>query len=173
MSKIKKIQRVKLIISILSSRKELFDDLKLIMIRKFKSIDFESEFLSFNKTDYYEPEMSSNLLRKFYSFKKLIKPEKIAGIKIYTNKLELKFSYQNKRIVNIDPGYLTLGKLILATTKNQQHRIYLQKGIFAEVALRYREGNFIPWEWTYPDYTSLDYRKFFNEVREIYKKQIQ
>lgn len=172
MGKIQKSQKVKLIVSIFSSRKELFDDVKSVMIRRFKAVDFESEFLSFDKTDYYEPEMGSNLLRKFYSFERLIKPEKLADIKIYTNKLEVKFSYQNKRIVNIDPGYLTLGKLILATTKDQQHRIYLKKDIYAEITLRYQKGSFIAWGWTYPDYASMRYREIFSKIREIYRKQI-
>ena len=173
MGKIKKFQGVKLITSIFSNEKELFDKVISILQRKFGPLDFESDFLPFNKISYYDKEMGLNLMRKFYSFKKLIRTDKIADIKIYTNKLEEKFSVQNKRKVNIDPGYLTLGKLILATTKNQQQRIYLREGIYAEVSLRYKDKGYIPWEWTYPDYATDEYREIFNKIRKNYKKQIR
>ena len=71
--------------------------------------------------------------------------------------------------MNLDPGCLSAGKVVLATTKNQQHRIYLGSGIYAEVALRYRDGRWQPWEWTYPDYRSPEYAQVFDPrfAREV------
>jgi hypothetical protein len=173
MGKIKKPQNVKLIIGVFSNQKPLFNEIKSILIKRFGPVDFESELLPLNKTNYYEQEMGSGLLRKTYSFKRLIKPERLPGVKIYTNKLENKFSQEKRRRANIDPGYLTLGKVILATTKNQQHRIYLKKGIYAEVALRYKNKDYRTWEWTYSDYASEEQREVFKKIRTIYKDQIE
>jgi len=173
MANVKRYDKVKLVVSLFSNEKELFSGIMSILKRKFGDIDFESGFLSINKTDYYTNEMGPNLIRKICAFKKLICRDKISDIKVFTNKLEKKFSKENKRRINVDPGYISLGKFILATTKNQQQRIYLRKGIFAECALRYKNGGFISWEWTYPDYASKEYRNTLNTIRELYRKQIR
>jgi hypothetical protein len=77
----------------------------------------------------------------------------------------------DRRTVNLDPGYLCAGKLVLATTKNQQHRLYLGQGIYGEVALRFRAGAWQPWEWTYPDYRSPEYAQVFAEIRRLFMRQ--
>ncbi|OGX43889.1 MAG: hypothetical protein A3G38_03040 [Omnitrophica WOR_2 bacterium RIFCSPLOWO2_12_FULL_51_8] len=79
----------------------------------------------------------------------------------------------SRRLVNIDPGYLDLAKLVLASTKDYRHRIYLERGIYVEITLFYQRKTFNPWEWTYPDYRSREYIEVFNRIREIYKKQLQ
>ena len=81
-------------------------------------------------------------------------------------------SSNNKRRVNIDPGYISLDKLVLFTTKNYSHRIYLNEGIYAEVTLKFERKSFVPLPWTYPDYKTLEYIDFFNKIRETYKDQI-
>ncbi|UCB45603.1 MAG: DUF4416 family protein [Spirochaetota bacterium] len=136
----------------------------------FGKIALTSEIFPFTETHYYEAEMGKNVLRVFASFEPLIDPSDIPDIKIRTNEIEEKlFCSSGNRDVNIDPGYLTNGKVILVTTKNHQHRIYLRKGIYGEVTLRYRKGSFIPWEWTYPDYRRPESIAFFNQLRERYK----
>ena len=170
---IHKPDKVKLITSIFSNRKELFNRVISILQRDFGPLDFESGFLSFDKTDYYTDEMGKGLLRKFYSFKRLIEPDEIVDIKLYTNRIEDRFREEGRRKINIDPGYISLGKLVLATTKDQQHRIYLNKGIYAETTLRYKDGRFMDWEWTYPDYRTAEYRDIFNKIRDIYREQIR
>jgi len=173
MGKIKQKEKVKLIIGMLSADKKLFEKVIKLLIKKYGEIDFESEFIDFSFTNYYQDEMGKNILRKFISFKDLINPEGLPDIKITSNNIEEKFlNSNNARLINIDPGYITLGKLILATTKNQQHRIYLQKGIFAEVTLRYRNKTFREWEWTYPDYKTPAYINIFNKIREAFYAQI-
>ena len=78
-----------------------------------------------------------------------------------------------RRRVNLDPGYVSLSKMVLATTKDYSHRIYLGQGIYAEVTLHYRHGAFHPWEWTYPDYASQRYLDIFGHIRDIYVAQLR
>jgi hypothetical protein len=136
----------------------------------FSRVALTSDGFLFTESNYYEAEMGNSIMRVFVGFESLIDPSDIPEIKIRTNKIEEQvFSSSGNREVNIDPGYLTKGKVILVTTKNYQHRIYLRKGIYGEVTLRYRRGSFIPWEWTYPDYRRPESIAFFNRLRELYK----
>lgn len=162
---------VKLIIGFIFNDENILNRAKFYLERRFGKIDFESQNLSFIYTDYYEKEFGKDLLRKFISFKKLIAPDKLAEIKIFTNKIEQKLSKGIKRKINIDPGYLNLSKLVLATTKDYVHRIYLKKGIYAEVTLFYQDKMFRPWQWTYPDYRTSEYLAIFNRTRDIYAQQ--
>lgn len=139
--------------------------------KKFGRIDYYSLILNFDYTGYYYKEMGRPLKRAFISFQELTGEDKLADIKLYTNRLEKHFSVKGKRSINIDPGMLNLAKLILATTKDYSHRIYLNKGIFAEVTLCYRSGSFRPWPWTYPDYRSEQCIAIFNSIRNIYISQ--
>ncbi|MCX7821375.1 MAG: DUF4416 family protein [Brevinematales bacterium] len=165
--------KVKLVIPILFSDNEVFNKVKEILLEKFGEIDFESSPFSFEFTDYYNQEMGTPIYRCFISFKNLITPEELVNIKIFTNELEEKFATDKKRKINLDPGYLCLGKFILATTKDQQHRIYMGKGIFEEITLFYRNKEWQHYEWTYPDYRSEKYKTILTQIREIYKKNLK
>jgi hypothetical protein len=164
---------VKLVVGMISSQETLFARAKKVMEEKFGPMDFESPLLDFNYTAYYEKEMGAGLKRQFISFKDLIRPETLPAIKLLTNNLEKDFASGGKRQINLDPGYLTLDKFVLATTKNHQHRIYLNDGIYAEATLRYRNRSFHPWECTYPDYRTGEYIGIFNALRELYRRQIR
>lgn len=168
MGKAKKPKAVKLIIGMLAKSQKLFDKTEEFFIRDFGPIDYKSRVIPFDYTDYYEKEMGSQLKRRFISFKKPISPEKIAKIKLATNSIEEKFSVDKKRRINIDPGYISDAKLVLATTKDYFHRIYLNHGVYAEVTLKWRKGGFEPFEWTYPDYRSREYIDILNHIRDIY-----
>jgi len=172
---------VKLVTSIFSQDKNLIDSVIKMLVDKFGKTDFETELLEFNQTNYYETEMGKTLLRKFVSFDGLIEPDSISDIKIYTNELEKNISpsweTERTRNINIDPGYLSLSKLVLASTKDFYHRIYLDHGIYAEITLMFKKetlskGGFQPFQWTYPDYASQEYRSIFNQIRKIYKENI-
>ncbi len=164
---------VKLFVGMLCARKDGFDAASTILSRRFGPQDAQSGIYDFNCTDYYKGQMGSGLLRKFISFKKLINPADLYTIKLFTNKVEKKFtSKSGLRRINLDPGYLAESKLVLATTKDFQHRIYLKGGIFAEVTLKYQDKEFRPYEWTYPDYRTKNYIGFFMLIRGIYKTQI-
>lgn len=173
MGKINKPKLVKLIVGMISAHPELFDLAQERLKTRFGNIDFLSEVIPFNTTNYYCEEMGSNLKRKFISFEDLIDPEELADIKIFTNKIEDEFSVDLKRRINLDPGYISLSKLVLATTKDYQHRIYLRDGIYAEVTLRFKSGKFQTWEWTYPDYRTEDYHNIFFHIRKLYVKQLK
>ena len=176
MGKIKQPVGVKLFIGMISGEEDLFKEAEERLSQKFGSVDFKSPILSFQHTPYYESEMGSNLKRKFISFQGLIDPAEIREIKLFTNQLEQDFLHPDTedRRINLDPGYLTLSKLALASTKDYQHRIYLGRGIYAEVTLRYKKGKgFEPWEWTYPDYRTREYLEIFNSLRKIYQSQLK
>ncbi len=167
MGRIAKTATVKLIVGFIYNDKSVFDKLKLKLQRKFGAFDFESPELEFNYTDYYTKEFGNNLKRKFTSFKRPIRPEDLFKIKLYSNRLEKKFSSEGRRKINIDPGYLTLAKLVLASTKDYAHRIYLKKGIFAEITLSFKGNSFTPMEWSYPDFHTQDYLDIFKQMRAL------
>jgi len=174
--KIRHHKPVKLIAGLIFSQNEFFIKAKNELIIRYGEVDFESNSFPFKYTDYYQAEMGEILWKKFISFKLLINPEKIVSIKLFTNKLEKKFFFPNslRRRVNIDPGYLVLSKLVLVTTKNFIHRVYLDKEIYAEITLKYSKGKgFQPEEWTYPDYKSREYLDVFDFVRSIYQRQLE
>ena len=139
---------------------------------RFGPVDFESESVPFTRTEYYEKEFGGGLRRKFISFEKLIAPDRLAGIKLFTNRVEAALSSGGRRRVNLDPGYLELAKFVLASTKNFSHRIYLSKGIYAEITLLYRSGAFRPLDWTYPDYRTEWYIETLEKVRRIYYRTV-
>lgn len=136
-------------------------------------IDHKSAVFDFTFTDYYNDEMGDRLKKQFFSFENLVMPDLLAGIKNTTNKIEAKYTINAKRTVNLDPGYLEESKLILASTKNFSHRIYLRDGIWAELTLSYAGGKFIVHPWTYPDYmTELAY-DFLLKARDTYVRQLK
>ncbi len=134
-----------------------------------------SEPFSFDNTDYYEKTMGSELKKAFMTFEELIDPADIAEIKCLTNRWEEEYASQSDheepRPLNLDPGYLTLAKLVLATTKDRDHRIYLNHGIYAETTLYYYHGNWTGREWTYPDYMRDDFHVFFARCRDYLRER--
>lgn len=160
--------RVKLIIGLIYRDSQEYLAVKPFLLRAFGPIDYESPELPFKHTDYYRREFGSFLTRRFIAFSRLILPSALASIKIRTNKIEQKRSRSGKRLVNIDPGYIDMAKLVLASTKDFCHRIYLDRGIFAEITLVYRKDSFTQQEWTYPDYRTPEYIAVFNRIRKDY-----
>ena len=171
----------KLIISMFTSDKCLFSLYKEELIKRFGEVDIESNTQPFDFTDYYEKEFGKNLVQKLFSFFTLIRQDGLAEIKIITNSIENNFKKGNiknnithhKRKINIDPGYITLNKYILASTKNGPSRIYLNQGIYAEITLRFINKSFVPCEFTYPNYKTNEYINFLNSIRQKYKLQLR
>lgn len=163
---------VKFICGFIYSDNNVYLETKYCLQKKFKAIDYESEQIIFHYTTYYNKEMSGFLLRRFVSFERLVMPEQLIALKLFCMKLEAKFSEDARRKINIDPGYLNAAKLVLATTKDYSHRIYLGKGIFAEVTLFYANNNFQDLSSTYFDYRTEDYKKNFRVMRDLYQKKI-
>ena len=148
-----------------------YDNAKAALIENFGVIQVVSKVFDFDFTQYYVMEMGLNLKKQFLGFKKLIRPEHLADIKLITNNIEDLFLNQGKRQINIDPGYLTGANIVLATTKNFDHRIYLGKGIYGDVHLRYRREKFHFNDWTYPDYKDMMVIDFFARLRKVYMKE--
>jgi len=164
---------VKLIMSLISSDDRLLNQVIEVLGERYGEVDFTSDILSFDFTDYYTPEMGEGLFRRFITFRHLIPREQLVRIKQETNEIEEQFAKEGKRRVNIDPGYICAEHLILATTKGYTHRPYLGEGIHADLTLIYREGQFRPLEWTYPDYASSQVREILQGVRKRYVQALQ
>lgn len=131
----------------------------------------------FHQTRYYEKTMGTDLHKQFFAFNDLVYPDCLPDVKRHTNRLEEELAasgqYPEERPLNLDPGLLLLGKFLLATTKDKDHRIYLRDGIFAEVTLRYTAGAFEPWPWTYADYRQPEVRTTLKIFRDFYRRQLQ
>jgi hypothetical protein len=128
----------------------------------------------FEQTDYYAPTMGMGLSKQFFTFTRPLAPDLLADVKVRTNALEQALAgagtYAEPRPLNLDPGLLTLGKFMLATTKDQAHRIYLRNGIYAEVTLRFHAGAWEPWPWTYADYRQAAVLDFLAAARDDYRR---
>ena len=128
-------------------------------------VEDRSQEVPFTFTSYYTDEMGKNLMKQFFSFTSSIHPENLPEIKRKTNELEESWSVQGKRQVNLDPGYLTGSKLVLASTKDFAHRIFLGEGIYGDLQLQFRHNKFWPEAWTFPDYQTDLALEFFSRVR--------
>lgn len=138
----------------------------------FGTIDVESEIMRFDVTDYYQEEMGKDLYRKWVGFCGLRERGFLPMAKHIALLLEEQFKIAGKRRVNIDPGYVDNAQVVLVTTKNYAHRLYIGMGYFAEVTLIFRHGRFEPLEWTYPDYKSQQALGFFTRARKIYHDEV-
>jgi hypothetical protein len=113
------------------------------------------------------------LHRRFVSFRNLIPPEDLVDIKLRTNRIEQQHSQRGRRKINIDPGYICKERLILATGKNYVHRVYLNKGVYADLTLVFERGSFRALPWTYRDYAETKMISYFNNIRKRYITQLQ
>jgi len=166
--------QVKLFCALLVAPAIAVNDVETVMTQTYGAIVLRSTPMPFTQTTYYEHEMGANLTRLYIAFDPLISIAALATVKHLTNHLEARWATpQGQRRVNIDPGYLDLAKVVLASTKDHSHRLYIGDGIFAEVTLRYRQHAFQPWEWTYPDYRVPATLTFFQRLRELYKCQLR
>ena len=140
----------------------------------FGKADYMSEKFPFDFTDYYTQEMGKPLFRHFITFGRLIPMASLPDIKRATNQLEERYAALNgNRCINIDPGYVCLEHVILATTKGYTHRPYLRDGIYADLTLVYRNKSFQPLEWTYPDYRREEIISLFNQFRKKYVEDLR
>lgn len=173
MGKLQKVLPVKLFAGLIADSNENIENALKRLKGFFGPVDAESRAVPFDFTEYYAQEMGINLLRKWVSFQKLINPETLSKIKLKTNRIEERLSLDGKRKVNIDPGYINQSKVVLASTKDFSHRIYLSKKIYAEITLIYKQKEFTSLPWTYPDYKSKAAQEFLNRAREIFSKQLE
>ena len=177
MWKLKDPKPAKLIVGILASNYQCLHAAAELVTGKLGDVDFTSEVWPFDKTDYYKDQTGPRILRQFLSFERLIDPARLAKIKLKTNKLERKLArtlaVPLPRPVNLDPGMIEPSKLVLATTKNYSHRIYIGRKMYAEVTLVYDKGRWQPLDHTYPDYRQQCYFDFFENVRTRLLEQLK
>lgn len=169
----KKPKKVMLFIGTLFNQNGNYYQSIKILEKIYGKILMESPLKKWDYSDYYANELGTPIHRRFIFFKELISEEDIADIKLETNKIEAMLSIDGKRTINLDPGYIGLSKIVLVTTKDYSHRIYIKNGIYGEVTLIYRKNSFVPQSFTYRDYTDEQHIKVFNLARDIYKKIIE
>lgn len=131
----------------------------------------------FDQTEYYQRSMGEDLRKQLLAFERLMDPAELAARKIVANQFEQRYadehSHPETRPLNIDPGYVTEAKLVLASTKDRDHRLYLQQGIYAEGTLYYHAGGWRTRPWTYPDYATEGYQEFLTRCRQYLRNRYQ
>ena len=169
---------VKPFVGMLSPEADLFLQCAVILADEYGPLDMESKTEPWPFSDYYRDEMGSSLFRKFIFFRDVAPPEVLPRLKHFTTALEKRFSLDSpsgaRRRINIDPGYVTEAKVILATTKDYAHRLYIGEHVYAEVTLRYdsRLNTFAALEHTYFDFRTEDYLRLFNKARDGLRQQL-
>ena len=168
---------VKLIIGILAADEQCLTAAGDRILSEFGASDLISDIWSFTQTDYYADQAGEHILRQFVTIDKLIDPGELAAIKHKTNEMEQTLAAQLdvglRRPVNLDPGYIELSKLVLASTKNFSHRIYIGDNMYAEVTLTYSKGTWIDYRYTFADYKQGKYHDFLSKARERLLEQIR
>jgi hypothetical protein len=161
-------QPAKLVIGFFTNNKMMIRTVVQDLCDAFGPIDLTSAWFSFDYTCYYEPEMGKPLFRRMFAFKTLIRQSELSDIKLLTNDIEKKYIKDGSRMVNIDPGYMVLPRFVLASGKNFAHRIYIGKGVYADLTLIFVKGKFQTLPWTYPDYAEENMLAFLTQVRNKY-----
>ena len=143
---------------------------------RYGPIVLTSPDFTFHHTKYYDATMGTGLIKRFLVFKSIVSAGCLPDVKRFTIALEKELAdsgrYPEARPINLDPGLIQLGKFLLASTKDQAHRIYLADDIFAEVTLRFQAGAFEVWPWTYADYCEDAVREFLNQARAYLYEQV-
>lgn len=166
-------EKEKLIVGVIYRDSETLEAAMELLCREFGEWDMVSEEFSFSRefSTYYDGEMGGEGLRRIYSFREPVDPSRQAEIKELTNEIEKRFSVDGNRRINLDPGLINHGRLVLSTTKKAGFRIPLERGIYTELTLFYARGAWQKLPWTYRDYQSERVQKFLTKVREVYLAQ--
>lgn len=162
-----------LVLSLFSSQWDVFwPDLLPRLENRFGPVDMLSDPLPFVETTYYQQEFGPQLVRRLLSFEALVEQDQLRHIKLWAHALEQEQSHNGKRLFNLDPGLLTLERLVLATCKNFSHRIYLGQGVFADLTLLFQGRGWKALPWTFPDYGGPALQGVLSEMRRRYKQKL-
>ena len=159
-----------LFVSTLYRDTDVFEQSKEILKTNFGDILYASPPLPWDYSSYYKDEIGEQLFRQIIFFRNIVDPGLLADIKLKTNEIESALSLDGRRLINLDPGYLTPAKVVLASTKNYAHRLYLGKGIYGEITLIYKDETYGPHIFTYRDYRDKSHIDIFMNAREMLKK---
>lgn len=163
----------KAVLSVLSSQWEHFwTELLPKLEELLGAIDYQSPLIPFTQTSYYNQELGTPITRRLLSFVQPLDMDKLPGIKLATNALEEQWTHNGSRLFNLDPGYITQERLVLATGKNFSHRIYLGQGIWADLTLIFHKGDWFDLPWTFPDYATLEIKNHLTLIRNLYKNSL-
>lgn len=175
MGRVLPVQPVTPILGVIYRDVAVVDDALMWIEKLMGDVALSSPEYPFDLTNYYAPEMGENLKRRFFLLDRLSDPTLLSKWKVETNKLEEQAAqrFGEQRPVNLDPGYMDGSKLVLASTKNHGHRIYVGQGIFAEVTLTFREGKWIRRDYTFPDFASGRYDEFLSKARDQHLLQVR
>ena len=170
MGKLVEFEKEKMIIGVIYHDKAVYDEVIDILKEKFGPVDDSTEEFSFSEefSTYYDDELGGEGTRVILSFVETVDASRQAEIKTYTNSLEARYSVDGKRRINLDPGFMNHGRLMLATTKPTGFRIPLKDGIYTELTLFYARGGWQVFPWTYRDYRSDRVQTFLSRVRKSY-----
>ena len=163
----------RVVISVLTPHEDLIQQASVRLAEELGPIREQIGPIQFNYTDYYDREMGPGIFRWLWSFAQLVDKSSLAPIKLLTNRVEESYTKRSKRRINLDPALLSLGNFVLATGKDNAHRIYLGLGIFADLTLVFRGGTYRPLEWTYPDYADPILITILNRIRDDYKSSLR
>jgi hypothetical protein len=159
-----------LVISVLCARwEDCWPQLLGELEDRFGPADHVSDLFTFDQTDYYDAELGSPITRRLVAFEALRPLDELAEIKLFTNKLESRYAREGDRLFNLDPGFITMQRLVLATGKNFSHRIYLKDGIWADLTLIWQKKGWVDFPWTFPDYAGDDMKSRLTKLRQSYK----
>ena len=164
--------------AIFSQRSEAYDWACQQTATAWGEVLMQSPDIDFDMTSYYAASMGPRLKKRLIAFRSLVDPVELVSSKRQAILWEQEYREQGRdwaeRPVNIDPGYLTEAKVVLMTTKDRDHRLYVGEGIYAEVTLFYQlPGTWVSSRWTYPDYKSDNYHEFFFACRDYLRKHLQ
>lgn len=177
MADIRSPKSVLLLIAVCSRHDHALDWASRQAEAEFGPIAFRSDPFDFSQTDYYENSMGTGLKKQFIAFRNLMDPGRLRHVKRQTNTWEADYvaltEWPEDRPLNLDPGYVSEAKLVLASTKDHAHRIYLDDGIYAEVTLHFQGGSWRKLPWTYPDYQQPDFHDFFLRCREYLRTELR
>ncbi|MCU0958773.1 MAG: DUF4416 family protein [Pirellulaceae bacterium] len=176
MGDIREHRRVLLLVAAFSGSPDALAWARAQLVAAWGPIALESAAFEFRETHYYASTMGDDLHKQFWAFRELIEPASLPHRKLQTNQWEGECAQHVPatvpRPLNLDPGYLTEAKLVLASTKDRDHRLYLDHGIFAENTLFFHAGQWCRRPWTYPDYQRADYHQFLVRCRDYYRQRL-
>ncbi|MBN2288719.1 MAG: DUF4416 family protein [Candidatus Glassbacteria bacterium] len=169
-----RVEPVKLFAAVLYSDEPLLGQARKSLSEVFGPEDYAGAPVPFDHTGFYLEEMGGPLYRVFISYARLVHPQYLVAAKHEASRVELELAAPGpRRRVNIDPGVLDYLKLVLASFKYQPHKIYLDRGVWADLALYYRKGDWAGFEWTFPDFKTGRYDRPLLEIRSLYKRARQ
>ena len=139
----------------------------------FGPVDHRGIWHPFEDGGYYAAEMGRPLWRGWLSFRGLVDPAGLPAWKETTRGMEARFAGGGRRTVNLDIGYLDADKLVLASFKPGPRKLYLGRGVWADMILGYYRGGFEPLPGAFPDFRDGRYDKCLGVIRDKMKAEMR